>query len=119
MGEVTRCSRNTHSTMQMRGGSPEIYYPELLRVAISDGILFEDFLLDEVELRFTRDIVLPALEEVSARFGLRPLIVHLTSPEEQTLPHWYWYPHELKAYVQERLQDAPVANYNKNEGGNT
>jgi hypothetical protein len=86
------------------GARPAVYYPEFLRVAVADGILFEDFLLDETEWRFTRDVVLPAVDEVTARFGLRPLIVRITSTEEETLPHWFWYPAELKPFVQQRLQ---------------
>jgi hypothetical protein len=27
----------------------------------------------------------------------------LSSPEEESSPHWFWYPGELKAFVQERL----------------
>lgn len=85
------------------GARPAVYYAELLRVAIADGILFEDFLLDETELPFTRDVVLPAFDAVTAAHGLKPLIVRLTSPEEEASPHWYWYPVELKAFVQERM----------------
>ena len=86
------------------GGNTAACYREFyLRLCVADGILFEDFLLDNMELPFTRDIVLPAFDEVTARFGLRPLIVHMTTPGEQDLPHWSWYPRDLKAFVQERL----------------
>jgi len=87
------------------GGSTAASYREFyLHLCVADGLLFEDFLLDQMELPFTRDVVLPAFDEVTARFGVRPLIVHMTSPEEQSLPHWYWYPEELKAFVKTRLK---------------
>ena len=81
------------------GARPAAYYSDLLRVAIADGILFEDFLLDETEWCFTRDVVLPAVNEVTARFGLRPLIVRITSPEEEASPHWYWYSGDLMQFL--------------------
>jgi hypothetical protein len=86
------------------GTTAAIYREYLLRLCLADGILFEDFLLDETELPFTRDVVLPAIDAVTAAHGLKPLIVRLTSPEEETSPHWYWYPGELKAFVQNRLK---------------
>lgn len=88
------------------GSSPSAYYRAFFRVCVADGILFEDFLLDPNELTFTRDIVLPAFEDVKAEFGLRPLIVRLSEPEEQSAPHWFWYPSELKSVVTARLQGA-------------
>lgn len=82
------------------GGTPEAYYRAFLRVCVADGILFEDFLLDKRERPFTRDVVLPAFDAVLAETRLKPLIVRLTPPEEQTAPHWFWYPGELKTLVQ-------------------
>ena len=87
------------------GGCPTAYYRDfLLRLCMADGILFEDFLLDDMELAFTRDVVLPAFEAVTEQFGMRPLIVYMTSPKELNLPHWYWYSGELKTFVQQQLQ---------------
>ncbi len=88
------------------GCCPTAYYREfLLRLCLADGILFEDFLLDETEIAFTRDVVLPAFEAVTGQFGMRPLIVYMTSPKELNLPHWYWYPGELKEFVNNRLKE--------------
>ncbi|MBM3860439.1 MAG: hypothetical protein FJ395_12410 [Verrucomicrobia bacterium] len=92
------------------GNCPTGFYRHyLLRICLADLILFEDFLLDEQELPFTRDIVLPAFDAVTAEYGLKPLIVRLTSAEEETSPHWLWYPGELKPFVQDALRsDAGV-----------
>lgn len=70
--------------------------------------------MDDIEGPFTRDVVLPAFDAVTAEFGLKPLIVRLSSPEEETLPHWFWYPGELKAFVQERLQQTTGGGLQKN-----
>jgi hypothetical protein len=87
------------------GGCPSGLYREyVLRTCVADGILFEDYLLDEQELSFTRDVVLPAVDVVTAEFGLKLLIVRLTSPEDEASPHWLWYPGELKQYVKARLK---------------
>jgi hypothetical protein len=98
------------SSQHARAGNSVAYYRDFLRICMGDVILFEDFLLDEMELPFTRDVVLPAFDAMTAEFGLKPLIVRLTSAEDETSPHWYWYPGELKAFVQERLQRASGRN---------
>jgi hypothetical protein len=86
------------------GGSAAAYYHNFLfRLCIADGILVEDYLLAGSELAFTRDVVLPAIEMVTMEFGMKPLIVRLTPPEEENSPHWFWYPGELKPLVLERL----------------
>jgi hypothetical protein len=87
------------------GGSAAAYYRNFLfRLCIADGILVEDYLLSGKERAFTRDVVFPAFDAVSTEFGMRPLIVSLTPPEEEDAPHWFWYPGELKAFVQERME---------------
>jgi hypothetical protein len=86
------------------GGSAAAYYRKfLLRVCIADGILFDDYLLEGKERNFTRDVVLPAFDAVTAECGMRPLIVRLSPPEEEASPHWFWYPGEMKAFVLERM----------------
>lgn len=90
---------------EQAGGSAAAYYRRFLfHLCIADGILLEDYLLAGKELAFTRDVVLPAFDAVTAEFGLKPLIVRLTPPEEENAPHWFWYPGELKAFVLERLE---------------
>jgi hypothetical protein len=72
------------------GGSAAAYYRNFLfRICIADGILVEDYLLSGKELDFTRDVVLPAFDAVTAEFGIRPLIVRLTPPEQEDAPHWF------------------------------
>jgi len=103
-GQPTVC--DTSRQCARAGGTPAACYRDFyLQLCVADGILFEDFLLDQLELPYTRDVVLPAFDEVTTRFGLRPLIVHITLPEERNSPHWYWYPRELKEFVKNRLKE--------------
>lgn len=92
--------------LRVRNSAAEYYRKFLFRLCIADGILVEDYLLAGQELAFTRDVVLPAFNAVTAEFGLNPLIVRLTPPEEENSSHWFWYPGEMKAFVQERLERA-------------
>jgi hypothetical protein len=100
------------STQYIRaGGSAAAYYRKFLfRLCIADGILLEDYLLTGKELTFTRDVVLPAFEAVTTEFGMKPLIVRLTPPDDENAPHWFWYPGELKPFVLERLARAAERN---------
>lgn len=93
------------------GGNPaSLYHEYFLRICVADGIMIEDFLLNDEELPFTRDVVLPAFDAVTTAFGMKPLVVRLTSPEDEASPHWFWYPGELKQYVKAQLQkSAPPA----------
>jgi hypothetical protein len=96
--------------MRVSGDCSKAYYREfILRICVADGVLFEDFLLDGIEGPFTRDVVLPAFDAVTAESGFKPLIVRLSPPEEENSPHWYWYPGELMAFVQERLHQTFAA----------
>jgi hypothetical protein len=83
------------------GANPQEQYPEVFRAAVADGIIFEDFLVDETECQFTREVVLPAFDEVTERFGLRPLIVRIASVGQEESPDWLWYPGRLQAFVQD------------------
>lgn len=93
------------SPQHAQATGPQAYYREyLLRQCVADVILFDDYLLEGKELPFTRDVVLPAFDAVTSEFGIKPLIVRLSSPQEEALPHWFWYPKELKELVNNRLK---------------
>lgn len=92
------------------GGAPAAYYRAfIMRQCVTDGILFEDFLTDSLEMAFTRDIVLPAFEAVQAETGMKPLITRLCPAADADSPHWLWYPAELKAAMELHLDERALA----------
>lgn len=78
------------------GGTPQAYYPRFLGLFLVNGILFENFLLDQKEILFTKEIFLPAFLEVERRTGKKPLIVALEPTEIEGDEFWLSYPHTFK-----------------------
>jgi len=71
-------------------------YVRYLALFVTGGILFENFRVDEEEeARFTRERAMPAFQNVTEQFGVRPLIVRLFSDEEVDDPKWWCYPENL------------------------
>ncbi|MEW6741083.1 MAG: hypothetical protein AB1325_14435 [Nitrospirota bacterium] len=73
----------------------EYYYFMLLHF-VAHGILFDVFQMeeDEGENRFTSEVVLPAIQKVQDKFGLKPLIFRMY-PKNQTEEEdffWWCYP---------------------------
>jgi hypothetical protein len=81
------------------GGVAEHYYTSLLSFFIRDAILFDNFMLNSKEKRFTTQIVLPAFQEVTKRFGVRPLIVQLLPGEDELRAFWDEYPKKVEALI--------------------
>jgi hypothetical protein len=75
------------------------YYPSFLAIFIRNGVLFENFLSDEVEGKFTYNIVLPAFKKVEILFGIKPLIVSLAPVNEASNEYWWCYPEFIKNFV--------------------
>lgn len=74
------------------GRSANGYYKSFLALFIKHGILFENFLLDETEFTFTKDIVLPAFLSVYSETGLKPLVVALEPTSIEGDKFWLCYP---------------------------
>lgn len=79
------------------GGSAKEYYMSFFAFFIAHGVLFENFVTDESEAQFERDVVLPAFDAVQSFFGLRPLIVSLA--DDPNDPYWWSYPAEINNYI--------------------
>ncbi len=91
------------SYCKTKGGVPKEYYQSMLALFICHGILFENFLDEGDEGRFTRNIVQPAIRTVTEHFGLKPLIVRLLPKESEADPYWCWYPGHLEEEVRRLL----------------
>lgn len=80
------------------------HYSGFLSTFISHGVLFENFLMDDVrESRFLSQVIYPGFLEIVARFGLRPLVFrHLPMAIENKIG-WQHYPFDLLPAVERRL----------------
>jgi hypothetical protein len=92
--------------LKRMGGKPALFWPRLLALFLCDGILFENFHTAGQETAFTRNIILPALESIRARFGLSPLIVPLVPLEKEQDSRWSWYPSDFRALAEQALETA-------------
>lgn len=94
------------------GPSALEYYKSFLALFVRHGILFENFMIDQKEIAFTREIFLPAFIAVSEELGLKPLIVNLEPTEIEGDRFWMCHPVEDKEFVLAKLEQvkspAPV-----------
>lgn len=95
--------------LKSMGQRPELFYPRLIALFICHGIMFENFLVEGDEGKFTREIVWPAIRRVTKYFGLKPLIVRLLPEESEAEPYWCWYPGHLEAEVKALLAGGEAA----------
>ena len=86
------------------GGNPQSFYANFLGLFVKNAILFENFMLDEEELPFTRDVFLPAFLDVIKKTGKKPLIVALTKTEIEGDQFWLCHPNSRKQSVEKKLQ---------------
>jgi hypothetical protein len=80
----------------------QYYYLTILHF-VAHGILFDVFQTeeDEGENRFTSEVVLPAIQKVQDKFGLKPLIFRMY-PKNQTKEEdffWWCYPPGVNGYI--------------------
>jgi hypothetical protein len=88
------------SSWYMENGKlPNEYYKYLLALFIRRGIIFDNFLLNDEEIDFTKNIVLSSIEKVINYFGVKPLIVKLLPENSESENHWYWYPMMLEVRI--------------------
>lgn len=79
------------------GCTAKDFYPYLLALFVSHGVLFENFVTDGSESSFTEEIMLPAFEEIQSCFGLKPLIVPLVP--DLADEYWWCYPEFIEREV--------------------
>ena len=94
---------NASDWYSSNGGSPADYYEKFLALFIRHGVLFENFLLDQTELEFTKKIILSSIINVSNKFGLKPLIVALEPTDVENDDFWYCHPDCTSEFVNKKL----------------
>jgi hypothetical protein len=91
------------------------HYLHFLALAITSGILFENFLVNESEeKRLTLTKVVPSFLEAVKLFGERPLIVRLFGPEEEHDLSWSHYPGEVYSFARDLKRTLNPAFLNPN-----
>lgn len=86
-------------------GHASKYYYFLLLHFVAHGILFDVFQTDEDESEnsFTAKVVLPAIEKIEQKFGVKPLFFR-HYPQDQTDEedfYWWCYPPEVNKWIVE------------------
>lgn len=80
------------------------YYKYVFALYIRNGILFENFLLNNnFEKKFVEEVIMPAFEHVRKEFGMKPLIVPLIPRKEEDSKYWWCYPTFVKILVNRKL----------------
>lgn len=79
--------------------SAKQYYKSFFTLFLRDGILFENFIPAGKEFTFTRDVIVPAILEIEAETGLRPLIVALEPTEIEGDHFWLSHPADVHQQV--------------------
>ncbi|HYC83373.1 MAG TPA: hypothetical protein VEB60_02415 [Candidatus Paceibacterota bacterium] len=90
--------------VKQNGSDPKTYYKRFLSLFIKNGILFENFLLNQEEINFTKNVILSALEEIKEETGLKPLIVPLEPIDIECEKFWLCHPLTEKEYITERIK---------------
>jgi hypothetical protein len=85
------------SWFHFHGNCAAEYYTHLLALFICNGILFENYLTVAQEGEFTKNVVLPAIEELESLFGLKPLIIPVLPPDEVDDKSWWCYPANVES----------------------
>lgn len=84
---------------QHSGGAKE-YYQSYLLFFIRNGILFENFMLEnEDEKDFIKNIFLPTFITIQDLLGLKPLIIPLEPTDIEGEKFWFYYPGSLKSDI--------------------
>jgi len=85
------------------GNKPINYYKNMLALYIRNGILFENYLLnDSKERKFIEEIIMPSVEFIKKEFGLKPLIVRLIPRSEEESKYWWCYPEFIKILLDKK-----------------
>lgn len=82
-----------------KGHNAEENYKYFLALFIRNGILFENFLSNENEKQFTETVVKEAFKEIRDLFGVSPLIVPISTRDDENEQYWWCYPQEVEKFI--------------------
>jgi hypothetical protein len=78
---------------------PGVFYVYFLAFFIQNGILFENFLTNKEEGKFTLSKIIPCFQFLTEKFKVKPIIVRLLPSETETDTGWHHYAYDLKDNV--------------------
>jgi hypothetical protein len=87
------------SWLRKMGGNAKEYYKKDLMLYICHGILFENFLSEGDDGKFSKEILLPAIKEVKELSGCKPLIVPIPPMDIEDDDIWFSYDKKVKEYL--------------------
>ncbi|MEI8230472.1 MAG: hypothetical protein WCG83_05060 [Candidatus Peregrinibacteria bacterium] len=93
------------STWFRKGGEERArkYYLKYLSLFVRNGILLENFVLEDKELDFIREVFLPAFIEVWRFTKKRPIIAALLPLATHNDNHWLSYPYDCIDFVKWKM----------------
>lgn len=101
-GSVLDLSSWLHQT----GQTAKEYYAAFFALFLTDAILFENFMLEEKEFPFTRDVILPAFKRIHEETGKKPLVVALEPTHMESDQFWLSHPIHRKASIDRKRADS-------------
>lgn len=104
LGKMSRLNIEAHCVdatpwFQALGGMAGKYYEEFLTLFIRDAILFEYFEPTASEQLFIRETMIPAFQNVTAAFGLQPLVFRLVPKNKEGRKFWDAYPKTIAKLI--------------------
>lgn len=94
------CFYDASKWFKENGNQAIDYYTNFLMLFVCHGILFENFLMENTEGEFSKEVVLPALEKIEEITGEKPLIVPIPPMDIEMDTHWISYNHpEVKSII--------------------
>jgi len=97
------------STWNKRHGKTiKEFYIFYLSLFICNGILFENYLLNNEEIDFTKKTVVPLFNKVYDKFGIKPLVVRMLPEKNEEELFWFHYEGYLKPVIKEMIK---IKNY--------
>jgi hypothetical protein len=79
-----------------KGSNSKENYKYFLALFVQNAVLFENFLENDNEKSFTRNVVMPSFKEIEKLFGVKPLIVPISSKRDATEMYWWCYSSDLQ-----------------------
>lgn len=87
---------NFSAWLTAHGGRAADHYEPYLKLFLAHGVLCENFFLGGQETDFTRNVLLPAVERIRQKYGIKPLIVPLLDPAVAEETTWWCHPAEVE-----------------------